>query len=76
MSTERKEPTVNPFESLTFKGKVEEGNLMKMVEWLKRLEEKQKRVAFCKLGKERVSKMKEWSADKVLDRNMLAVSSW
>lgn len=40
----------------TFKGQMEKGNLMKMEEWFKRLEEKQKRVIFYKLGKERVSK--------------------
>ena len=43
---------------------MEEGSLMKMKEWFKRLEEKQKRVAFCKLGKERLSKNRECSTDK------------
>lgn len=43
---------MGPWETLTFKGQMEEGNLMKMEEWFKRLEEKQKRVTFCKLGEE------------------------
>lgn len=43
---------MGPLETLTFKGQMEEGNLMKMEEWFKRLEEKQKRVTFCKLGEE------------------------
>ena len=36
---------------------MEEENLMKMEDWFKRLEEKQKRETFCKLGN------KEWSVD-------------
>lgn len=43
---------MDPWKTLTFKGQVEEGNLMKMGEWFKSLEKKQKRVAFYKLGEE------------------------
>lgn len=69
MTTKRKGSRVNPWKTLTFKGYVEERNLMKTEEWFKRLKEKQKRVAFCKLEEERLSKNRERSADKDLDRN-------
>lgn len=41
---------MDPCKILTLKGQMEEGNLMKMEDQFKRLEEKQKRVVFCKLG--------------------------
>lgn len=48
---------MDPCKILTLKGQMEEGNLMKMEDQFKRLEEKQKRVVFCKLGNG------EWSVD-------------
>lgn len=43
-SEHRKRSTAYLWKTPTFKGQMEEGNLMKMEEWFKRLEEKQRGV--------------------------------